>query len=216
MPQLRSKPKPKPKPKSKAPSQPVTSAPAQPQTPTPQATAAPSRPTYTPPSTPSTPQSKYGPRRAPRRRTADAPLGRGRRGRRLPRSGTGRSRDLTSTGGVLEYSADSGRRNVVAFEETAPGTVRVVRQLSAGGDEDAFTTVQGCTAIGVAVSYSCPGITRVVANGGDGDDRLDAGSVIPAAAWRRSPRPCAAARAPTRSAPVTRPTCSRAATATTR
>ncbi len=85
---------------------------------------------------------------------------------------------LTATGGVLEYSADSGRRNVVAFEETAPGTVRVVRQLSAGGDEDAFTTVQGCTPIGVAVSYSCPGITRVVANGGDGDDRLDAGSVI--------------------------------------
>jgi len=85
---------------------------------------------------------------------------------------------LTVSGGTLDYSAADGRRNVVAFEETSANTVRVVRDLRPGGDEDAITSVAGCTPITPNVSYSCGSVSRVVANGGDGDDRLDAGSLL--------------------------------------
>jgi hypothetical protein len=90
-----------------------------------------------------------------------------------------RAATLTITGGTLEYSAADGRRNVVAFDETGAGTVRVTRQINAGGDEDPITSVAGCTALTANVSYSCTGVARVVANAGDGDDRLDAGSLLP-------------------------------------
>jgi RTX calcium-binding nonapeptide repeat (4 copies) len=89
-----------------------------------------------------------------------------------------RAATLTVSAGTLDYSAADGRRNVVAFDQLGPNTVRVTRQLTAGGDEDAITSVSGCDPLTPNVSYSCAGVTRVVANGGDGDDRLDAGSLL--------------------------------------
>src|SRR3954465_10523950 len=84
---------------------------------------------------------------------------------------------LTVSAGTLEYNAENARRNVVTFEERGAGTVRVSRLLSAGGDEDAFTTPSACTADTPQVVYTCTGVLRVVANAGDGDDRLDASAL---------------------------------------
>ena len=84
---------------------------------------------------------------------------------------------LTVSAGTLEYNAENGRRNVVTFDDVGASTVRVARQLSAGGDEDAFTSAPGCTADTAQVAYTCTGVLRVVANAGDGDDRLDASAL---------------------------------------
>jgi hypothetical protein len=84
---------------------------------------------------------------------------------------------LTLSAGTLEFNAENGRRNVVTFEDAGAGMVHVARQLGAGGDEDAFTTATGCTADTAQVGYTCAGVQRVVANAGDGDDRLDASAV---------------------------------------
>jgi|GEM_PF-3104366 len=81
---------------------------------------------------------------------------------------------LSVSGGVLEFNATGGRRNVVNFTQVAAGTVRVAREVIAGGDEDGITSASGCTANTVAVIYTCTGITSVVVNAGDGDDRISA------------------------------------------
>jgi hypothetical protein len=45
--------------------------------------------------------------------------------------------------------------------------------------------VSGCSTVSATVSYSCPGVARVVANAGDGDDRLDASDLVTATATLR-------------------------------
>ena len=123
---------------------------------------------------------------------------------------------LTVSGGTLDYSAADGRRNVVAFEETGANTVRVVRDLRPGGDEDAITSVAGlhrdhpeCLLLLCAVSAasSPTAATGTIAS--------TPARCSTAASSRRSPPPCAVARGTTRSPRATAPTCSKAATATT-
>jgi Ca2+-binding RTX toxin-like protein len=84
---------------------------------------------------------------------------------------------LTNAGGTLTYDGtDAG--NDVDFAETGPNTVSLTRS-----DEDPITNApENCTEDTPDTSFTCTGVTRVVANGNGGDDTFDASGLttIPA------------------------------------
>jgi Ca2+-binding RTX toxin-like protein len=92
--------------------------------------------------------------------------------------GTARAATLTNVGGTLTYSANAGHRNQVAFDEGPPGTVRVERFLLGDplNDDDPISAL-GCVVNLPGDVYTCTAVTRVLADGGDGDDILDAAGV---------------------------------------
>jgi hypothetical protein len=76
---------------------------------------------------------------------------------------------LTNSGGTLTFTGTAAD-NVVDFDQAGAGTINVDRSAS-DGDPIAAT---GCTENTPGESYTCNGVTRLVANGGAGDDDLDA------------------------------------------
>jgi hypothetical protein len=86
---------------------------------------------------------------------------------------------LTKSGSTLTYVGGAGV-NEVTFTESPPGTVVVQRT---GADNDAIAAT-GCTTPEIVPgrTIQCAGITTVVADGGAGDDTLDASGLTAARA----------------------------------
>ena len=82
---------------------------------------------------------------------------------------------LHGSDGTLTYTGAAGQANSVDFVQQGPGTgtVRVRR-----ADSDPITPSGTCTALPGTAQYSCTGIVRVVADGGDLDDQLSALDLI--------------------------------------
>jgi Ca2+-binding RTX toxin-like protein len=96
----------------------------------------------------------------------------------LAASANAQAATLTQTGSTLRYTADSDKTNVVTFTELSAGNIEVQR---GGADNDAITGT-GCTEDVIGTTFSCTGITAVVANGGGGGDTLDASGLTTARA----------------------------------
>ncbi|WP_081685773.1 Ig-like domain-containing protein [Candidatus Solirubrobacter pratensis] len=79
---------------------------------------------------------------------------------------------------MLNYTGDPGRTNVVTFTEGSLGSIEVQRGAA---DNDAITAT-GCTGPVLGTTFTCNGITGVTADGGDGDDTLDASGLTAARA----------------------------------
>ncbi len=79
---------------------------------------------------------------------------------------------VTNAGGVLTYTG-GGAANNIDFTRTAPGEVTVDRNESSD-PEPIDHPAPGCTAVTPGDTYVCGGVTRVVANGGAGNDYLNA------------------------------------------
>src|SRR3954451_23786626 len=82
---------------------------------------------------------------------------------------------LTNAGGTLTYVAGAGKDSDVAFSQ-GPTAVTVTASAS---DTDPITAT-GCT--GTNPVLTCPGVVKIVAGGGDGDDNLDASLLTTAGA----------------------------------
>ena len=84
---------------------------------------------------------------------------------------------LVNAGGTLTYTGTDARSDL-GIVQTAPDTVRFER---APFDADPITTTD-CTTTDGGTTFSCPGVTRVVATGAGGSDSIDAGGLtsIPA------------------------------------
>jgi Ca2+-binding RTX toxin-like protein len=80
---------------------------------------------------------------------------------------------LTNFGGTLTYTAAPGEDNDVAFTQGAMSVT------VAASDSDPITAT-GCT--GTNPTFTCAGVVKVVASGGDGDDALDASGLTTAGA----------------------------------
>jgi Ca2+-binding RTX toxin-like protein len=80
---------------------------------------------------------------------------------------------LTSFGGTLTYVAGAGEDNEVTFSQGAMGVTVTA------ADSDTITAT-GCT--GASPVFTCAGVVKVVAGGGDGDDTLDASGLTTAGA----------------------------------
>ena len=84
---------------------------------------------------------------------------------------------LTSSGTTLTYTAAAGKTNNVTFT-TGVGGVTVAR----GGTDDDPIAPTGCTETVPGTTYSCAGVTAVVADGKDGNDALNASGLTDARA----------------------------------
>jgi hypothetical protein len=80
---------------------------------------------------------------------------------------------LTDFGGTLTYTAAPGEDNDVAFTQGAMGVTVTA------SDSDPITAT-GCT--GTNPTFTCAGVVKVIASGGDGDDALDASGLSTAGA----------------------------------
>ena len=78
---------------------------------------------------------------------------------------------VTSFGGTLTYTAAAGHDNTVAFTQSA---LSVTVTASAGDP----ITATGCT--GGGLTFTCTGVSTVVADGNDGDDTLNASGLMTA------------------------------------
>lgn len=100
---------------------------------------------------------------------------------------TAQAATLVNRGGTLTYTAAEGSFNGVYFNEGPPATVRVVEHAAAdysgvacAGNPDAaacydpITSDGTCTENRAGGDYTCAGVTKVVADAGDLDDRFDA------------------------------------------
>jgi Ca2+-binding RTX toxin-like protein len=84
---------------------------------------------------------------------------------------------LTNSGGTLTYAAADGTTSQVSFDEGPAGTIQVTRD-SGGDDNDPITAADGCVEDAPTTAYTCPGVTRVVADAKDLNDTIDAGGVF--------------------------------------
>ena len=93
-----------------------------------------------------------------------------------------RAATLESSGGTLTYAAGNGTISRISFAESSdsPGTVVVTRILTGDpvvDDGDPIASA-GCADVSApdapGTQYRCEGVTRVVADARDGDDRLSA------------------------------------------
>jgi len=87
----------------------------------------------------------------------------------LPASAHGAT--LTSFGGTLTYAGAARENNDVAFAQGALAVTVTAPDV---------TTAPGCT--GTAPTFTCMGVTTVIADGKDGDDSLDASGLTTARA----------------------------------
>lgn len=77
--------------------------------------------------------------------------------------------------GTLLYTPGAGMRSIVSFDETAAETVRVRREsFSVLSDNDPIAPGAGCTESSPD-DFTCTGVRRVDADGGDGNDVFSAG-----------------------------------------
>lgn len=83
---------------------------------------------------------------------------------------------LVNHGGKLVYTATSGAPVEVSFSYGQLGRVTVIPQSSGNRDP---VQASGCTTSAETfVVFYCEGVTEVVATGGPGDDRFNAGSLV--------------------------------------
>jgi Ca2+-binding RTX toxin-like protein len=81
---------------------------------------------------------------------------------------------LTNLGGTLRYTAAAGKPNAVTLTQDTLG-VTVTR----GPDDDPITGT-GCAETSPGTVFVCAGVTTVVADGGDGNDTLNASGLTAA------------------------------------